>query len=66
MLTDHDIAQLALTHPYVDSRAGHADISMSAYYAQLADSELAEVKHRVNPLGRMIAGARMPDSHEDA
>jgi integrase/recombinase XerD len=41
---------------------GHADISMSAYYAQLADSELAEVKHRVNPLGRMIAGARMPDS----
>lgn len=41
---------------------GHADISMSAYYAQLADSELAEVKHRVNPLGRMVAGARMPDS----
>jgi len=44
---------------------GHADISMSAYYAQLADSELAEVKHRVNPLGRMVAGARMPDSDED-
>jgi len=45
---------------------GHADISMSAFYAQLADSELAEVKHRVNPLGRMIAGARIPDSYEDS
>jgi len=44
---------------------GHADISMSAYYAQLADSELAEVKHRVNPLGRMVAGARIPDSYKD-
>lgn len=41
---------------------GHADISMSAYYAQLADSELAERKHQVNPLGRMIPGARMTDS----
>lgn len=37
---------------------GHEDISMSAYYGQLADDELAAKKEWINPLGRMIPGAR--------
>lgn len=41
---------------------GHADIGMSAYYAQLADDELAAKKQQINPLGRMIPGARTADS----
>lgn len=45
---------------------GHADISMSAFYAQLADDELAAKKARVNPLGRMIPQAKLFESKQAA
>lgn len=37
---------------------GHEDIAMSAHYAQLANGELAQRKHQVNPLGRVVPEAR--------
>lgn len=36
---------------------GHEDIAMSAHYAQLNDSELAEKKRNVNPLGMALREA---------